>query len=75
MVCLQANAGKALGVVDFMATAQETGFGNPYLLFDNYLDAVAQHCADSTIAQWGDKLGGMDIFAFDNRWTMALYIL
>ncbi len=38
---LQTNAGKALGVVDLMAIAQETGFGNPYSLFDNYLDAVA----------------------------------
>ncbi|MCH8061702.1 MAG: hypothetical protein IH861_04285 [Chloroflexi bacterium] len=72
---LQANAGKALGAVDFMTIGQQTGFENLYLLFDTFFDTVAQQCADATIAQWGDKLGGVDIFAFDNCWTMALYIL
>ena len=34
---LQANAGNALQTVDFMAIAQETGFGNPYVIFNAFL--------------------------------------
>lgn len=71
---LQANAGKALGAVDFMTIGQQTGFENLYLLFDTFFDTVAQQCADETIAQWGDKLGGVNIWAFDHCWTLALYL-
>ena len=72
---LQANTEKALETVDFMAIGQQTGFANPYLLFDSYLDAVAQECADATISQWRDRLGGVDIFALDNCFTLALYLM
>lgn len=56
-----ANALTALQTVDFMAILGETGFENPWLLFNTYLDAVAQECADLTIADWGDVLGGADL--------------
>jgi glyoxylase-like metal-dependent hydrolase (beta-lactamase superfamily II) len=59
-----ANALTALQTTDFMAIAGETGFENPWLLFNTYLDAVAQNCADLTIEQWGDVLGGADLNSF-----------
>jgi glyoxylase-like metal-dependent hydrolase (beta-lactamase superfamily II) len=58
-----ANALTALQTTDFMAIAGQTGFANPWLLFNTYLGAVAQNCADLTIANWGEVLGGVDINA------------
>jgi len=63
---LQANAAQALQTVDFMAVAQETGFENLSLLFDRYVDAVTQECADLTVPKWIDRLGGADIWTFDH---------
>lgn len=59
---IQANAAEALQTVDFFAIAEEVGFENQWLLFDTYLAAVNQECADSTIPAWTDRLGGVDIF-------------
>jgi glyoxylase-like metal-dependent hydrolase (beta-lactamase superfamily II) len=58
------NAALALDEVDFFAIAQETGFENQWLLFDTYLDAVAQNCAEKTVPEWSGRLGGVDIFTF-----------
>jgi glyoxylase-like metal-dependent hydrolase (beta-lactamase superfamily II) len=63
---IQANAGTALQTVDFYAIAKETGFENTALLFDTYLDAVAQKCADLTEPKWVSRLGGVDIWTFDH---------
>ncbi len=57
-----ANAETALQSVDFMAVASQTGFDNLSLLFDTYLHAVAQKCADLTVPKWVDRLGGVDIW-------------
>lgn len=59
---MQANASKALQTVDFMAIAQEVGFGNPWVLFDTYLSAVEAECTELTVEKWVDKLGGVDVF-------------
>ncbi len=66
---IQQNAATALQQVDFFAIAQETGFENQWLLFSTYLDAVAQACADLTIAQWSGRLAGVDIVTFDHCWS------
>ena len=63
---VRANAAQALQTVDFMAIAQETGFENIELLFDRYLDAVTQQCADLTVPGWVSRLGGADVFTFDH---------
>jgi hypothetical protein len=57
-----ANAQTALQTVDFMAIASKTGFENLALLFDTYLGAVSQKCAELTIPNWIDKLGGVDVW-------------
>ena len=46
---MQANAAQALQTIDFSAIAEQTGFENLWLLFDTYLGAVAQECADLTL--------------------------
>jgi len=68
---IQANAAQALQTVDFFAIAQDVGFANPWLLFDTYLDTVAQECADLTEPKWIDRLGGVDVFTFDHCWKIA----
>ena len=60
------NAAAALMIVDFFAIAAETGFTNQWLLFDAYLDAVAQHCAENTVPAWSGQLAGVDIFTFSH---------
>lgn len=67
---IQANALEALQTVDFMAIGQEVGFENQWLLFDTYLDAVAQACTDATLAEWEGRLGGAEVFTFSHCWTM-----
>jgi glyoxylase-like metal-dependent hydrolase (beta-lactamase superfamily II)/predicted SnoaL-like aldol condensation-catalyzing enzyme len=61
---IKANALQALQTVDFNAIVAETGFENPWLLFNTYLDVAAQECADLTIEQWGDTLAGVDLNSF-----------
>lgn len=61
-----ANAQKAIQTVDFMSIAAQTGFENPALLFDGYLDALAAKCAELTIPTWITRLGGVDIWTIDH---------
>ena len=68
---MQANAAQALQTVDFFAIAQETGFENPWLLFDTYLDAVAQECARLTLPKWQDQLGAADIWTVEHCFKLA----
>lgn len=68
---LVGNAAHALQTVDFMAVAGRTGWANPWLLFDTYLNEVTEMCTDSTVAKWSDKLGGVDIFTPGHCWKMA----
>jgi len=63
---IEANAAKALQTVDFYAIAEKTGYENFALLFDTYLDAVTQKCADLTEPDWVARLGGADIWTFDH---------
>ena len=59
---IQANAAQALQTVDFFAVVEEVGFENPWALFDTYLDRVEKECSSSTIPDWIDRLGGVDVF-------------
>ncbi|MFQ5544115.1 MAG: MBL fold metallo-hydrolase [Nitrospiria bacterium] len=66
MLDIQTNAGKALKSVDFHAIAKKTGYANKALLFDTYLEAVAQECAKLTEPQWIEKLAGVDVWTADH---------
>jgi glyoxylase-like metal-dependent hydrolase (beta-lactamase superfamily II) len=63
---IQSNAAQALQSVDFFTVAKETGFENPWLLFDTYLDTVAHECEELTLPKWNDQLGGADVWTFDH---------
>jgi glyoxylase-like metal-dependent hydrolase (beta-lactamase superfamily II) len=68
---IQTNAAQALQTVDFFAVAQEVGFGNPWLLFDSYLDAVAQECETLTLEKWLGMLGAADVWTKDHCFNIA----
>jgi glyoxylase-like metal-dependent hydrolase (beta-lactamase superfamily II) len=67
---IERAAAMALQTVDFMAIAGEFGFGNTWVLFDKYLDAVAQTCAEAVVPNWLHRLGGVDVFTVDHCWVM-----
>ena len=67
---LRANAEQAIAGVDFMPIAQEVGFGNIWVLFDAYLDALIAATTEPTLAAWRGKLGGVDVFTADHAWKM-----
>ena len=67
---MQKNAAQAFQTVDFYAIAQETGFENPWVLFDTYMNAVAQKCTDLTLPVWIDRLAGADVWTFDHCWKI-----
>ncbi|MEU0008188.1 MBL fold metallo-hydrolase [Streptomyces sp. NPDC006314] len=43
---------------------------NPWAVFKTYLDAVSQAATDSMVPAWKDRLGGADVFTFDNAFAM-----
>ena len=67
---IQDNVQLAAQTVDFFAIAQQTGFENPWLLVDTYLDAISQTCADATIPDWVDRLGGVEEFTDDHCFSL-----
>ena len=64
-----ANARKAFTTVDFAKTVADVAPQNVFAVYKVYLDAVAQACTDATVAVWKDRLGGADVFTFDNCWV------
>lgn len=63
---LEESAGKAIEEISFSSVAKELKSDNPFLLFDTYLDRVAEECAKTIIPKWTGRLGGADIFSEDN---------
>lgn len=68
---LKQAAGQALEMVDFTDIAQETGFENPWLLFEVYYDTVANRCTEMLTPNWVERLGGADVFIASHCWTMV----
>lgn len=68
---VRANALTGLFETDFGDIIAETGFENAWLLFDTYLDAVAERCTELTLADWEGVLGGADVFTFGHCLTAA----
>jgi glyoxylase-like metal-dependent hydrolase (beta-lactamase superfamily II) len=68
---IRANAAEALQTVDFFAIAQQTGFENPWLLFDTYFNTLAEACAEATVPDWVDRLGGADVWTDEHCKVMA----
>ncbi len=61
---------RAMGSIDWMEVAQDTGWENLWLLFDTYLDRIARAAADEVESRWVGRLGAVDVFTEDHCWTV-----
>mgnify|MGYP001817964207 FL=1 len=66
MAAIADGALKALRSVALEPIAAETGFANPWLLFDSYFDALTSACEAEVVPQWTDRLAGADVFTADH---------
>lgn len=70
-------ADRANGATDFGTAFGEAaargGQDNPYAIINTAFESVAQQCAKEMIEKWGDRLGGVDIFALDHCWRITLH--
>ena len=44
--------------------------GNPWALFDNYIDRVAAQCVNSLTPKWSTRLAGFDVYIWDQCYAM-----
>jgi glyoxylase-like metal-dependent hydrolase (beta-lactamase superfamily II) len=44
--------------------------GNPWAFFDNYIDRVAGQCVNTLTPKWEHRLGGFDVFIWDQCYSM-----
>ncbi len=70
MVDILTNVITALQTTDLNAIVAEVGVPNAWAIFDVYLATVAQTCADATIPNWVDTLGGVDVFTYSHCYTV-----
>lgn len=66
MVDIRAGALAALQSVALDPIAAETGFANPWLLFDSYFDELTSACEAQVVPNWTDRLAGADVFTADH---------
>jgi glyoxylase-like metal-dependent hydrolase (beta-lactamase superfamily II) len=69
---LEKAAGKANQEVLFSKVASQVGrFGNPWLIFSKYIDAVNEDCVNDMLPKWENRLGGAQQFMSTHCFTMA----
>ena len=43
---------------------------NPWAFFDHYIDRVAAQCVNTLTPKWSTKLGGFDVYVWDQCYSM-----
>ena len=66
MADIQTASLNALQSVALEPIAAQTGFANPWLLFDTYFDELVSACEAEVVPMWADRLAGVDIFSADH---------
>lgn len=57
---------------NFMTAAEQAGgFQNAWLVFDTYLNAVAEKVAAEVAPRWVGKLGAVDVFTRSHAWEVV----
>lgn len=67
---LQAAAGKALQTTQPGQELNPLDAGNPWAVFDNYVDRVTLQCVNTLTPKWASKLAGFDAFIWDQCMAM-----
>jgi len=72
MGAIATAAANVLQSTDPNAIGAVTGFANPWLFFDTYLDELTAACEAEVVPQWTDRLAGADIFTADHCYKMYM---
>lgn len=72
MGAIATAAADVLQSTDPNAIGAVTGFANPWLFFDTYLDELTAACEAVVVPQWTDRLAGADIFTADHCYKMYM---
>lgn len=67
---LKAAAGKALATTKVGETLNPQDAGNPWAVFDNYIDRVAGQCVNTLTPKWSTQLAAFDVFIWDQCYSM-----
>jgi glyoxylase-like metal-dependent hydrolase (beta-lactamase superfamily II) len=63
-------AAAALATTKIGETLNPLDKGNPWAVFDNYIDCVAAQCDNTLTSKWSTKLAGYDVFIWDQCYSM-----
>jgi glyoxylase-like metal-dependent hydrolase (beta-lactamase superfamily II) len=63
-------AAVALGSTELAAGMNPQDKGNPWALFDDYIDRVAAQCVDALTPKWASKLAAFDVYIWDQCYAM-----
>ncbi len=63
-------AAAALMSTELAAGLNPQDEGNPWALFDNYIDRVAAQCVDALTPKWASKLAAFDVYIWDQCYAM-----
>jgi hypothetical protein len=44
--------------------------GNPWAVFDNYIDRVVVQCVDTLSPKWQSRLAAFDVYIWDQCYSM-----
>ena len=67
---LKAAAGKALATTPVGETLNPADAGNPWAVYDNYIDRVAAQCVNTLTPKWANQMAAFDVFIWDQCYSM-----
>ncbi len=68
---LKTTCQQAFAKVDFMKSAQETGFDDKWKMYNTYFEKVVEVARGEMYNKWNGKLGGLDTYLKDDCWVMC----
>lgn len=67
---LRQAAATALANTQVGATLNPADRGNPWAVFDNFIDRVATQCVSDLTPKWATRLAGFDVYVWDQCYAM-----
>ena len=67
---LRNTARQALKSTKFIEGLNPADKGNPWAIFDDYIDRVVIQCVNALTPKWSTKLAGFDVYIWDQCYTM-----
>ncbi len=70
MQAVKSAAAKALAATKPGQGLPAAAQGNPWAVFDDYIDRVAAKCVDELTPMWANRLAGFDVYVWDQCYVM-----